>query len=174
MKSHSTKFVILGVVMLLAIPVWANAQVINACYNSRNGDLRRVDDPSECRTREMPLSWHIEGPQGPEGPAGPMGATGATGATGDTGVTGPPGPEGPAGGFDISRVYTKICYDVLDCLCDGEGDVVVSGALSCGEFKYPMYSLKSTYGEGWYGLCKDINDYSEMPPHAITIICIEP
>lgn len=84
------------------------------------------------------------------------------------------GPQEPACGCDLSRIYTKVCNGVLDCICDGTGDVVVSGAISCGEFKYTMYSGKSAYGEGWYGLCKDIIDYSETPPPAITIICVAP
>ena len=192
MKSRLVGLLIFGIIAILAIPVWADAQVINACYNSRNGDLRRVDDPSECRSSETALSWNIEGiqgepgPQGPKGdkgdkgdigdtgPMGPPGPKGDKGDIGDAGPQGPPGPQGPAGGFDLSRVYTKICNNVLDCMCDVEGDVIVSGALSCGEFQYPMYSSKSAYGEGWYGLCKHIEYDSEMPPPTMTIICIEP
>jgi hypothetical protein len=79
--------------------------VINACVNDTNGNMRAVDDPSECREHEHSVTWNMSGPPGATGPRGPTGATGATGPTGPTGATGPTGgstgptgPTGPTGG----------------------------------------------------------------------------
>src|SRR5207253_144972 len=44
--------------------------VINACYDTKNGQLRRVSDPTECKKTETALTWNLQGPPG---------ATGATG-----------------------------------------------------------------------------------------------
>src|SRR6266404_5854241 len=44
---------------------------IQACYNDTNGELRRVNSPSDCRNHETSISWNIAGPQGPAGPTGP-------------------------------------------------------------------------------------------------------
>lgn len=35
----------------------AESDVIHACYHKENGMLRVVDDPSECRPSEEPISW---------------------------------------------------------------------------------------------------------------------
>jgi len=90
-------------------------QVIQACQDKQNGNLREVTSSAECRISENPVSWNIVGPVGPQGatgvtgasgapgPQGPQGATGATGASGPAGVAGAvgpiglPGPTGPAG-----------------------------------------------------------------------------
>jgi hypothetical protein len=73
---------------------------IQACRHVPSGFLRVVGDVSDCRKRERPLSWNIEGPpgaQGPPGLQGPAGPQGASGAAGPQGATGPAGPQGPAG-----------------------------------------------------------------------------
>jgi hypothetical protein len=54
----------------------------------REGDLRVVAQPSDCKGNETPLEWNSEGVAGPAGPQGPAGEDGAPG---------PEGPQGPAG-----------------------------------------------------------------------------
>jgi hypothetical protein len=46
---------------------------IQACYNDTNGELRRVNSPSDCRNHETSISWNVAGPAGPQGPQGPAG-----------------------------------------------------------------------------------------------------
>lgn len=91
---------------------------ITACYRTRDGDLRVVDESSQCGRGEEALTWNQQGrpgdagpqgepgpagapgepgPQGPAGETGPAGMPGTDGATGPAGPAGPPGPQGPAG-----------------------------------------------------------------------------
>ena len=56
----------------------APAQVINACVKS-NGALKVVADLAECSSREMQLSWQVQGPPGPIGETGPAGEPGPAG-----------------------------------------------------------------------------------------------
>ncbi|MGD8785541.1 MAG: hypothetical protein PVF28_04555 [Thioalkalispiraceae bacterium] len=52
----------------LTIP--ASNGVILACSQKQNGQLRIVNDHSECHPSEDPVSWNTSGPAGPQGPAG--------------------------------------------------------------------------------------------------------
>lgn len=76
---------------------------IHGCAQKDNGQVRIVDDPSECRNSEEAVSWNQigpegpPGPQGPPGPEGPAGPAGPEGPAGPQGEAGPPGPEGPPG-----------------------------------------------------------------------------
>jgi len=56
--------------------------VVYACKHPSSGWLRQVSGPAQCRRRETPVNWNIEG---------------ATGEKGDPGVPGAPGVEGPKG-----------------------------------------------------------------------------
>lgn len=76
---------------------WCEDDVIDACYNGNNGQLRIVDEPDECRPSEEAISWNIEGPQGETGPQGLEGPAGSQGEIGPEGPAGPQGPEGPQG-----------------------------------------------------------------------------
>jgi hypothetical protein len=82
--------------------------LVHACVSEGllgigEGTIRVVEDPSECRPGEDPLSWNQQGiqgdpgPQGEPGPQGPVGPSGPTGPHGPTGPQGEPGPEGPQG-----------------------------------------------------------------------------
>jgi hypothetical protein len=68
------------------------ATVITACKSDPSGQIRIVDDASECKNNEVAVTWNSEGPVGPAGPAG------ATGPAGPAGPAGAQGPAGPAGG----------------------------------------------------------------------------
>lgn len=48
------------------------AEVIYACANKTNGQMRLAAGPQNCKNHEVALSWNQEGPQGPPGtPATP-------------------------------------------------------------------------------------------------------
>ena len=55
------------------------AEVITACKSETSGQVRLVDDASQCRSQEVAVSWNTEGPQGPPGPPGPPGVPGPGG-----------------------------------------------------------------------------------------------
>ena len=57
----------------------AAAQVIEACVNEK-GKMRIVSAPTDCNSRETPLSWNTQGPKGAPGPAGAEGPGGPAGA----------------------------------------------------------------------------------------------
>jgi hypothetical protein len=52
---------------------------IHGCYKKNNGQLRIVDDPSECNPSEISMFWNQAGPQGPQGEAGTDGQDGLDG-----------------------------------------------------------------------------------------------
>ncbi|HEU6445715.1 MAG TPA: lamin tail domain-containing protein, partial [Gaiellaceae bacterium] len=62
------------------------ATVINACKHPSGGWLRQVAEPAQCRRRETPVSWNIEGPKGDPGEPGPAGPKGDKGDQGDPGT----------------------------------------------------------------------------------------
>jgi len=62
--------------------------VIYACKHPSGGWLRQVAGPAQCRRRETPVNWNIEGPKGDPGEPG---APGEQGPKGDKGDKGDPG-----------------------------------------------------------------------------------
>jgi hypothetical protein len=48
---------------------------IIACVSARGRIKRLVNDPSQCKSREIAVTWGVVGPQGPEGPQGPPGTS---------------------------------------------------------------------------------------------------
>jgi Lamin Tail Domain len=60
--------------------------VIYACKHPSGGWLRQVAGPAQCRRRETPVNWNIEGPKGDPGEAGPQGPKGDKGDKGDPGT----------------------------------------------------------------------------------------
>ena len=107
--SHQSIFVVCGLVSVTAVASSVLAVipgpngVISGCFMKANGQLRVVEDVSDCNPSENPLSWNVQGSQGPAGPQGvpgPMGPTGAAGPIGpkgDDGAIGPMGLTGPQG-----------------------------------------------------------------------------
>jgi hypothetical protein len=81
--------------------------VMYACIQKKNGQMRIVGDAGDCRVSEIAVIWNVIGPQGPQGvptgatgsqgPIGPVGAQGPQGLKGDKGATGPQGPIGLTG-----------------------------------------------------------------------------
>jgi hypothetical protein len=140
---------------LVAASAWAHtpppppSSVISACYNTHSGELRIVDEASDCHRGERFLTWNRDGgtgpagPQGPAGAQGPQGPAGAQGPQGPAGAQGPAGPQGPAGtgvggGIDKSRMYQRIATAdvafgpsvVIEAFCDDANDILISGGHS--------------------------------------------
>lgn len=87
--------VAIGGVVYAAIP--DSNGVIHGCYSDKDGDLRVVNSPDECRKKEIAVSWNKTGAKGDKGDTGIPGVPGATGPKGDTGATGPKGDTGAPG-----------------------------------------------------------------------------
>ena len=51
----------------------AGSDIILACAKKENGQLRIVEDHSECHPSENPVSWNVAGPAGPPGAQGSQG-----------------------------------------------------------------------------------------------------
>lgn len=62
------------------------ATVIHACKHPSGGWLRQVAEATQCRRRETPVSWNIEGRKGDPGEPGPAGPKGDKGDKGDPGT----------------------------------------------------------------------------------------
>ncbi|HEY8193140.1 MAG TPA: lamin tail domain-containing protein [Gaiellaceae bacterium] len=84
-------FVAAGVALAASAESEATPTVIYACKHPSGGWLRQVTGPAQCRRREQPVSWDIEGPKGEKGDPGAPGAAGAKGEKGDKGDRGDPG-----------------------------------------------------------------------------------
>jgi hypothetical protein len=55
---------------VLLMPQRASAQVIHACVNNSNGELKIVTAGATCQRNWTPLSWNVAGPAGPPGQGG--------------------------------------------------------------------------------------------------------
>jgi Lamin Tail Domain len=91
--------------------------VIHACKHPSGGWLRQVAATTQCRRREKPVSWNIEGPKGDKGDPGEAGAPGA------------PGPAGPKG--DPGTVVTGLAtLNGVPCVAEDQaaGEIEVTVA----------------------------------------------
>jgi len=190
MKSSLRLVVVFKVIFVMSLPSWA--EIINVCYNTRTGNLRYVDNLSDCRPNENPLSLNTEGPAGSNGiSCWDLNSNG----TCDLGeedkdgnnvcdaldCQGPEGPPGPAGGFDLSKIYVRFCENTIECLCDDDGSRAISGGVSCGQFRYPISSgpfyrdpSNLNNPDGWTALCKHIDDNSQGAAEDLAVTCIRP
>jgi Collagen triple helix repeat (20 copies) len=80
---------------LLGAPPRAEARIIWACVKQVGGAVHIVGATTQCKRREVKLSW--TGAKGERGVTGAAGAKGVTGATGAQGVPGPTGAQGVTG-----------------------------------------------------------------------------
>jgi hypothetical protein len=78
-------------------PATTTIQVIYACKNNSNGELRVVARGTPCPENWTSLSWNVTGPPGPSGPQGSQGAHGPQGVAGSQGPQGPRGAQGSQG-----------------------------------------------------------------------------
>lgn len=88
-------------------------QVINACYQREEGDLR-ILSTGTCHKDEIPISWNQAGVPGPAGPQGPQG---------------PAGPAGPAGSSTLSATSLQ-----------GQAERIVSGSTTAGQTSWQVYT----------------------------------
>jgi hypothetical protein len=65
--------VIVAAGVAAAIPGVGGNETIYACYSTKNGAVRLVDEGVQCGRSELPTSWNQTGPQGDEGPPGEPG-----------------------------------------------------------------------------------------------------
>jgi hypothetical protein len=197
MKSSLGVAIVVGAAMLAAAPSWA--EVVNVCVNQRTGVMRYVSSHADCRPSENSVSLNSEGPAGSDGIDGihcwdlngnrecdpATEDMNADGGCDTADCQGPEGPSGPAGGFDLSKIYRNDCGGTFDdgvrlveCLCDDDGSKAISGAVSCGQFWYPIWSGPYTDpfsgAEGWTAMCKNITDFSQFGPDTLSVICIRP
>ena len=61
-----------------------DSEEITACAHSRTGQLRLLADGDDCRQKEVPVSWSIQGPIGPPGAPGTTGWTTSRGSVAAT------------------------------------------------------------------------------------------
>src|SRR5438874_10886065 len=105
LKRINTMFRIKNYLWLCAVVVFTFAvaptkaqttdnNVVRACYNGTNGQLRRVSSPAECKNNEIPINWTIAGVQGPKGDKGDRGEQGIQGTQGSKGDKGDQGLQG--------------------------------------------------------------------------------
>jgi len=179
---------VIGLVMALmfALTTLSLAQTINACYNSRSGALRIVNDASECRGSEAFTSWNQIGPVGPMGPAGPTGATGPaglqgapgpagligdTGAAGATGQTGPQGPlglTGPVGPAGTAVGVATVVYGTVT-LANNENPTITNiGTWTRDVSPYDNWYISSSFQADYTGHV----DISFNTPFPTTPTCV--
>lgn len=82
----------------------ANNNIVYACYQKENGQLRKVSGPNQCRPSELPISWSAAGAPGPQGPQGIQGPKGERGEMGPAPriTTEPAGSNCANGGLRVS------------------------------------------------------------------------
>jgi hypothetical protein len=85
--------------VLIGSPCHGEENVIHGCYKKNNGQLRIVNNPSQCNPSEVPISWNQVGLQGPEGPQGEPGPPGAPG-------------EGGLGVYSATEEYLGVLVDI--------------------------------------------------------------
>lgn len=76
----------LGMLNTTSTQAQTNNNLIYACYQKENGQLRRVGGPGQCKPSEVQLSWNMSGVPGPQGPQGPQGQAGPQGPQGAPGL----------------------------------------------------------------------------------------
>jgi hypothetical protein len=67
---------VMGIVGVAVAQSSSSGDVIHACYQTANGQLRIVSEGSDCRPSETAISWNADGPQGQPGPQGAEGPPG--------------------------------------------------------------------------------------------------
>jgi hypothetical protein len=104
MTSKPYSLIATGILTIAAIGLGVAAaqtpgtsNVIYACYQKNDGQLRRVNGPGDCKPSEISLNWTVSGIQGPKGDKGDPGPTGPQGPKGDQGIQGVKGDKGDPG-----------------------------------------------------------------------------
>jgi hypothetical protein len=135
------------------------SEVITACTNESNGQIRLVDDAADCKSQETAISWNKEGPPGAPGTPGAQGPPGAQG------LPGPIGPPGPPGGTGLSRLEyvtagpNTASQQAVEAVC-GQDLHVLGGAVRNRAIAGTVRASHPSDGtgsgaagsRGWYGL----------------------
>ncbi len=155
---------------------------VHGCVNP-GGQIRIVNDPSECKKQETNLDWSITGPAGPAGPAGPMGPVGPMGPAGPMGPMGPVGPIGPAGpagpvgpagqpgvsGYEIVQAAVNLNPGTVtqwDATCPS-GKRVLGGGVSASISSAVVFGNKPQGDTAWRG-----EVYNPTDPGTMTVFAI--
>ena len=113
----------------------SDSEPLVACASKKGGELRLVDEASECGKKEESVRWNrrgvqglpgLKGARGNDGARGPAGSPGAAGPQGQAGLPGPAGPKGSGIGTIVVRSGEKV-------LVPNEGPVNRVGSASCLE-----------------------------------------
>ncbi len=189
----------LAVLSIMVFPCFAAGVIYHGCYMKDSGQLRIVNDASQCKSTETFIQWNetgpqgLAGPQGPIGPIGPAGAQGAVGPAGPQGLTGAQGPQGvagaagPAGYFDHTKFYTKVCTNIYYCWCDYSStahlsDILINAGVRCppGSFLYdyePVAPVQNPDGSsvpaGVASVCST-DGINPVDPSGIWLSCYKP
>ena len=67
-----------ALIVPIALHAASSSNVLEACVNPGNGNMRLVDASTSCHSNETRVEWNIEGPQGPPGEQGPPGPPGTS------------------------------------------------------------------------------------------------
>jgi hypothetical protein len=62
MKKVNVTIVIILAVITLGSVCGADDNVINGCYQKKNGQLRIIVKPADCNASEFPISWNVREP----------------------------------------------------------------------------------------------------------------
>lgn len=169
---------IMGLFFGFSMSAFAEDNVIYGCYKKKNGKVRIVDGPDDCKKSEDSISWNMMG-QGDDGKIGPTGPPGANGIDGDNGTNGNDGEVGPQGekgdkgndGYDGADILNELCelykltrYEFPEkCFNCGNGEVEPMEECDDGmdgewDFCYEDCTWNEDCGEAMTGAdqkCKD-------------------
>ena len=169
-------FAIAGVGVTFALGVIPSEDgTIYGCYrshqndNERQGNLRVVSDPSQCKDSETLISWNQEGPQGPQGDPGPQGPAGADGADGAPGPAGPQGPPGVSGYEIVTYVLDPLepgTANQYDAVCP-TGKKVLGGGVSASVSSAVVFGTKPNGDTAWRGEVYNPTHRGTMTVYAI-------
>ncbi len=132
--------------------------IIYGCYQKNNGQLRIVNDASECRPSEKFIQWNEAGPAGPQGV--------------------------PGVSLDLSKLYSKHSHSSDYVACDFD-DVSLSCSASVYGHVYESRNYQfgydasipreGLYDDQWPGVCYRIcvgNYECESSDMIITVLCL--
>ena len=139
-----------ALVVPIALRAASSANVLEACVNPGNGNMRLVEASTPCHKNETRVQWNEEGPTGPTGPPGPQGPPGASSG-------GPPyvwvctpahlpaaggGPRDDIYVFNGSNNTANIAVNILDNVGNNLAGITIPG--SAPSSNYPGEAGTST------------------------------
>ncbi|MCL1586901.1 MAG: hypothetical protein M3092_00655, partial [Actinomycetia bacterium] len=149
MRRYFVIAIVVGLVMTAGIAVAqvGDDEVIQACADTKGGDLRLVDTAEDCTKKEVLVAWNQVGPQGSPGIDGTDGTDGIDGIAGVDG-------ESCSVAEDPIGTFTMTCPDSSEVtwsgVVHGPIEMTTSGNswLSQGQFAYG-YPANVTRVDRW-------------------------